>query len=134
MATTKELCKTLARAIALDDTDLVIDLSGVEFMDASTAGVIIRAQNFLMLRSRSLVLRSPPPTARRVLVICGLADLIEAERDEARPATGTGALSTWVEVPATGRADHRDDPTSPPPSGLEPEDDSIRATAGRRDP
>ena len=37
-----ELSQTVARAIALDDDDLVIDLSGVEFMGAATIGVLVR--------------------------------------------------------------------------------------------
>ena len=40
------LCLTVARAIAADDTDVVIDLSEVTFMDAATIGVMIRAERF----------------------------------------------------------------------------------------
>ena len=39
-STVRELSTTLARAIALDDTDLVVDLTGVGFMDASTMRVL----------------------------------------------------------------------------------------------
>ncbi len=59
------LCTTIARAIAVDETDLVIDLSEVTFMDAATVAVIIRAEAFLRDRSRSLTLRSPSTPARR---------------------------------------------------------------------
>ena len=52
------------------------DLSEVQFMDATTIGVIIRARNHLRAESRSLVLRSPPPWARRVLDQCDLAGLV----------------------------------------------------------
>ena len=50
---------TVARAIALDDSDGVIDLSEVTFMDAATVAVMIRAEAFLHDRSQSLTLRSP---------------------------------------------------------------------------
>ena len=40
LSTTAEVTVALARAIALDDADLVIDLSGVEFMGAETIGVM----------------------------------------------------------------------------------------------
>jgi anti-anti-sigma regulatory factor len=44
-----ELSEAIARAIALDDDDLVIDLSGVEFMGAATIGVLVRASEVLQL-------------------------------------------------------------------------------------
>jgi anti-anti-sigma factor len=66
-STVEELADAMARAIALDDADLVLDLSDVDLMDAATVGVIIRAHEFLRRRSRSLELRSPSPCARRVL-------------------------------------------------------------------
>jgi anti-sigma B factor antagonist len=79
ISTVTALSETLARAIALDDADLIVDLSGVRFMDASTIGVIVRACNILRLRSRTLVLRSPSALARRVLEVCGLAVLVDPQ-------------------------------------------------------
>ena len=73
---------TMARVIAVDDTDLVIDLSEVTFMNAATVAVIIRAEAFLRDRSRSLTLRSPSARARRLLGVGGLAELVDP-----RPAT-----------------------------------------------
>jgi anti-anti-sigma factor len=73
------LCMTMARAIAFDDTDLVIDLSEVTFMDAATVTVMIRAEAFLRDRSRSLTLRSPSTHARRVLGVGGLAELVDPQ-------------------------------------------------------
>ena len=102
LATTAELSATLARAIAIDDMDLVVDLTYVQFMDASTVGVLIRAREFLLLRSRSLTLRAPLKAARRVLDACGLAELI----DPGPPASkAAGALGSWVAVPALDRAE-----------------------------
>ena len=68
---------TMARAIAFDDTDLVIDLSEVTFMDAATVAVMVRAEAFLRDRSRSLTLRSPSTHARRVLGVAGLTELVD---------------------------------------------------------
>ena len=64
-STVAALAMTLARAIAADDGDLVLDLSGVQFMDAATVGVIVRARVFLGERTRCLTLRSPSTRARR---------------------------------------------------------------------
>ena len=74
MFTLAELWETMARAIASDDGDVVVDLSAVEFMDASTIGVLIRARTILRKRSRSLTLRSPSTRALRVLGLCDLAN------------------------------------------------------------
>ncbi|MGO9657277.1 MAG: STAS domain-containing protein, partial [Acidimicrobiales bacterium] len=54
LSTDDALCATLARAIALDSANLVLDLSEVDFMGPSTLGVIMRAREFLQGRSGSL--------------------------------------------------------------------------------
>jgi anti-sigma B factor antagonist len=74
-STVAALWEVMARAIARDDADLVIDLSGVEFMGSATVGVIMRARDALRPRSRSLTLRCPSRCAGRVLDLYGLADL-----------------------------------------------------------
>jgi anti-sigma B factor antagonist len=74
LSTMTALSETLARAIAADHADLVLDLSGVQFMDAAIVGVIVRAREFLGVRSRRLTLRSPSRCASRVLHLCGVDD------------------------------------------------------------
>ncbi|MEY2422538.1 MAG: hypothetical protein QOI95_2605 [Acidimicrobiaceae bacterium] len=69
------LSETLAIVIAVDDNDLIVDLSDVQFMGAETVGVLIRARNLLLSQSRSLTLRSPAPGAQRVLDLCWLDDV-----------------------------------------------------------
>jgi anti-anti-sigma factor len=78
LSTVAELSMTMARAITLGDADLVVDLSRVEFMSASTVTVIAAARELLLARSRSLVVRSPSRCARRVLELCDLSDLIDS--------------------------------------------------------
>ena len=104
MATTAEVIAALARAIAVDDADLVIDLSGVEFMGAATIGIIVRTRDFLRSRSRVLTLRSPDRLARRVIDICGLAELVDPRPANAVPLVGVAtALRSWVPVPPVER-------------------------------
>jgi anti-anti-sigma factor len=111
------LSETMARAIALDDADLVVDLSDVQFMGAATVGVIARARELLALRSRSLTLRSPPRCARRILDLSGHSYLLDPRPVDATPTAGTaGALGTWVAVPATDRIDQRADASALQPS------------------
>ena len=105
-ATIDELGDVLARAIALDDRSVVIDLSRVEFMSAATVTVIVRAQAFLQSRDRSLSIRTPSECARRMMVACGAADLLTLE--EPSLPTGTDdatALASWVTV---SRSDERE--------------------------
>jgi len=117
VSTVAALSETMARAIALDDADVVVDLSDVQFMAAATVRVIIRAREFLRLRSRFLVLRSPSECARRILDVCGHSDLLDPRIADATPLTGpAGALGTWVVVPATERIDRRADASAPEPS------------------
>jgi anti-sigma B factor antagonist len=100
ITTTAALSETLARAMA-GDADVVVDLSDVQFLDAATIGVLVRARNLLLPRSRSLSLRAPAEGPRRVLAVCGLARLIES----GPPGSGAaGALGSWVAVPASDRA------------------------------
>lgn len=101
VSTVGELCQILAPAIARDDADVLLDLSGVQFMDAATVGVIVRAHTLLRPQSRSLVLRSPSRCARRVLDVCGLD---YHDGPGVGRAAGAAALGTWVAVPATAMA------------------------------
>ena len=105
VSTVAALSQTMARAIALDDGDLVIDLSGVDFMDAATVGVIVRARDFLDVQSRSLTLRSPSTSAARVLDLCHLADLREPRLLRDPSATAPGALAVRLVEPVVGRVD-----------------------------
>lgn len=79
----------IAQAATLDDADIVVDLSGVSFMDASTIGALVFADNHLRARSRSLSIRDPTPRARRVLDLCGLQGLMGPCSAPVHPAVAT---------------------------------------------
>jgi anti-anti-sigma factor len=98
ISTDGALSQVLARAIALGATALVIDLSELGFMGASTLGTIVRAREFLRRRSGTLTVRSAPPFARRIIDICGLNDLLSPSVGEVGNPRG-GALGSWVAVP-----------------------------------
>ncbi len=104
LSTDDALCATLARAIALDSANLVLDLSEVDFMGPSTLGVIMRAREFLQGRSGSLTVRSPSARVRRAIDACRLDDLLGLGPEMA--AVGRdNALGTWVAVPEAERDD-----------------------------
>ena len=95
-STVAALSETLAYAISLDDSDLVLDLSGVEFMSAETVGVLVRAREFLRSSSRSLQVQSPSDCARRILALCSLGDLLDdlAVDNEGSTAGVTATVSS----------------------------------------
>ena len=107
LATVAELSATMARAITLSDADLVVDLSRVEFMSASTIGVVVWARELLRARDRSLAVRTPSRCARRVLELCDLSDLIDPRFAERPMTRAAAALGTWVPVPAIEGIDRR---------------------------
>lgn len=75
-ATVAELSDILARAIAVGDGDLIIDMCDVTFIATATIGVLVKTRDRLRFGSRSLSVRSPSPCARRMLEVCRLTDLI----------------------------------------------------------
>jgi hypothetical protein len=54
--------------------------------------------------------RAPSPPARRVLDLCGLAQLVHppVERAAVHPSGAAAALSTWVDVPPSDPTPHRE--------------------------
>jgi anti-sigma B factor antagonist len=98
ISTRDRLAGKLAEAASRDAADIVVDLSGITFMDASTIGALVAARNNLRVHSRSLTFRHPSPAAQRLLDLCGLAPLTDG-----RAPTIGSALGTWVSVPARDR-------------------------------
>jgi anti-anti-sigma factor len=113
-ATATAVWESFERAIAVDDADLVVDLSRVTFIDASTIGVLVHARRALAEQSRVLSLRGASPWTAGILHLCGL--------EASGPASSSpvdSALASWVAVPVAGRLDAGDEPTPSP----EPIDD-----------
>jgi len=71
------LAEALAKAIADDEVDLVVDLSQVSFIDAATFHMLLRGQAYLQQRSRDLTLRALSPRAQRIVDLCELVSLTD---------------------------------------------------------
>jgi anti-sigma B factor antagonist len=98
-STNVALAAVIDRASELDNADMVIDLSGVTFMDASIVGTLIAARNRLAKRSLSLQLRALSPVATRLLARCGRTDLEQLPPIlPLHPTGAASALGTWVDV------------------------------------
>lgn len=100
ITTRVHLSATLAAASRFDDADLVVDLSGVTFMDASTVDALVVAGDGLRADSRSLHVRDPSPSAWRILNLCGLAGMIDDHQTPTAAPAPAAALGSWVDVPA----------------------------------
>jgi anti-sigma B factor antagonist len=79
------LADELARLISADDSDLVVDLSGVTFIGSAPIAMLVRGRSILRRQSRTLTFRSPSRCARRVLELCKLADVVEPVAPPAAP-------------------------------------------------
>ena len=60
------------REISAGSTRLVVDLSGVEFIDSSGLRVLVRLQNTALREGLHYTLISGPPQVHRTFVLCGL--------------------------------------------------------------
>jgi anti-sigma B factor antagonist len=76
---------TLDAAIRDSQGAFVIDLSGVEFLDSSGLGVLVRAQARLGREDRALAVICPPGPVRRLFEVAGSDDIfvLYSTRDEA---------------------------------------------------
>ncbi len=74
------LWNQLAFVIAVDHADLLVDVSEVTFLDASTITVFIRAQAKLNRCGRRFSLCSLSIPAERVISICRLESLVDTAK------------------------------------------------------
>jgi anti-anti-sigma factor len=78
-AALSSLAESFDDAIAQDDSDVVIDLAGVDFIGAAWIGAFVRSRADLQAQDRALTLRAPSRVAVRLLDLCGLSYLVEPE-------------------------------------------------------
>jgi anti-anti-sigma factor len=117
LSTVPVLSEAMAWVIAVDDAEVVVDLSEVEFMCAATVGVFLRARELLRARSRTLVVRSPSEWAQFVLELCCATDLLDrAESGTLMRAAGALATRVPVRMPPTGHFDGHADAAPPEPA------------------
>jgi anti-sigma B factor antagonist len=66
------------QAALADDVDLVVDLTGVTFMDSAGFSALVRSHNRLADGGHAVTVRGAAPAIRRAMDILGLSDLVEA--------------------------------------------------------
>jgi anti-anti-sigma factor len=97
ISTVVQLARRLDAAAALGTGNLIVDLSQVSFVDAATVRVLVHCAARLRMQSRWLRLRDPQPFVRRVLGVCGLADLVDPG-----PTSATGGNGSLRLLPRPG--------------------------------
>jgi len=110
IATDGELRRVLACVIGANDAAIVVDLSEVKLISASTLGVIVTTRKLLRQQSRSLTVRSPSAFVRRIIGICGLDDLLPTRGQE---ADDWGDASSTISAVTGQRACKRTGPARP---------------------
>jgi anti-sigma B factor antagonist len=75
MESAPELEAALEEAIRASDGALLVDLSGVEFLDSSGLQVLLRVRARLGTEDRALALVCPFGPVRRVFELAGLSDV-----------------------------------------------------------
>lgn len=96
MSTAARVAEAIAGAAALGAGDVVVDLGGVQFMDASIVGVLVGGGNDLRSQDRRLTVRTPSPRAQVLLDLCGLDPIIDP-----RPEAGRDDAGSCATVPGT---------------------------------
>jgi anti-sigma B factor antagonist len=86
LATAPQLDRQLARIEATKVTRVLIDLSGVTFMDSTGLRSIIRAHHFAESNNHRLVLRRGARQVQRLFELTGIDERLTFEDDQ-RPST-----------------------------------------------
>jgi anti-sigma B factor antagonist len=76
LATADELEQELARVEATDVLSIVLDLSGLRFMDSTGVRLILGADARSRANSNRLTLLPGPPAVQRVFELTGVIDLL----------------------------------------------------------
>lgn len=79
MDTVPELAGVLDPLVENGPSEVVLDFSGLSFIDSSGIAILVGAQNRLRDQGRRLVVRSPRSQAVRVLEITGLSGFVGVE-------------------------------------------------------
>lgn len=73
--------RSLLTRLAADGYDIVVDLSRVTFMDASTMRALRHGCSDASAKAATLRVRAPSPFTYKLLEICDLAAIIESPSD-----------------------------------------------------
>jgi anti-anti-sigma factor len=104
LSTLGEIAALFATALASDNDDVVVDLSGVDFLGVAPLQLMLQVRTVLEQRGRRLDFRDPSRHARHTLEVCDVESVV-ASTTSPQPATvgASRALDSWVAVPPRER-------------------------------
>jgi anti-anti-sigma factor len=82
MYSVADLEAVVTEFIEYGSPEVVLDFSGLSFIDSTGLSALISIQNRLSEQGRRLVVRSPRPSAIKVFEITGLMDFLNVSNDE----------------------------------------------------
>ena len=85
VSTASELRRHLEEALGSAATEVVADLTGVDFIDSAGIGVLVEGQRRLEEAEKALVVRVSHPSTIRVLSITGMDRYLTVEKVEPQP-------------------------------------------------
>ncbi|MEO7369925.1 MAG: anti-sigma factor antagonist, partial [Ilumatobacteraceae bacterium] len=95
LLTAPTLHTTITTLIEEGHLDIVLDLAGITFMDASGLGVIAAVSLRLAQSHHILTIQSAPTITRRILHITRLSELTNIDDATSEPDAGAGASDAW---------------------------------------
>jgi anti-sigma B factor antagonist len=87
LATAPQLREQLVTLAEQDDSDIVVDLTRLAFIDSTGLSVLVMALNRSRTNGGSMVLRNPSDSVMRILEITGLVSVFGIE-EESVPSAG----------------------------------------------
>jgi anti-sigma B factor antagonist len=88
LATAPQLRDSLVALSEQGQTHIVLDLTGLQFIDSTGLSVLVMAHNRARAESGSILIRNPSQSVLRILEITGLVSVFTIEGKDAVPSAG----------------------------------------------
>jgi anti-sigma B factor antagonist len=88
LATAPQLREALATAPEEGETEIILDLTRLEFIDSTGLSVLVMAFTRTRAAGGSIVLRNPSQSVMRILEITGLVSVFTVEHEDPVPLAG----------------------------------------------
>ena len=77
-------------AVGGEGSDVIVDLAGVEFIDAAGLGALVRVHRLFEILGLGFTLRSPSASVARLLTLCQVGHLVEDLLTDGRAGAADG--------------------------------------------
>ena len=95
LCTRDRLRRAISSALKRQPQVLVVDLSGLDFIDCSGLSVLVWAHKRLAEQDRPLLITGSKPIVRRVICLAGVDTYLHLSEPEALPSGDAGQRDSW---------------------------------------